>query len=165
MRFFHIKFIIAHQFDSFHLNSVLKNSLRGFPLNGCQFKVPESHRGIVFQEDHRPLDENAERTFKVSGIFNEFTYWNYDKVPSDNDKLKQALGWNEFAKAVRITFIDFIYFIVSLVFDSAISRTLYFFIELVMMIGFVSFLPFIHCYTTYILKYINCTSDSSQIIS
>lgn len=83
------------------LFAVLKNSLRGFPLNGCPFEVPKTHRGIVFQEDHRPLDENAERTFKVTGIFNEFTYWNYDKQPSENDKLKQALGWNDLAKVVR----------------------------------------------------------------
>lgn len=84
------------------LFTVLKNSLRGFPLNGCNIKVPSSHRGIVFQEDQRPLDENAERTFKVSGIFDESTYWNYDKLPSNNDKLKQALTWNDYAKAVRM---------------------------------------------------------------
>lgn len=78
----------------------MKNSLRGFPLNGCQFQVPKSHRGIVFQEDQRPLDENAERTFKANGIFDEFTYWNYDKQPSENDKLKQALVWNDLAKVV-----------------------------------------------------------------
>lgn len=82
------------------LFTVLKNSFRGFPLNGCQFKVPESHRGVVFQEDQRPLDENAERTFKVAGIFNKFVYWNYDKQPSQNDKLKQALIWNDLAEAV-----------------------------------------------------------------
>lgn len=94
--------------------TVLKNSLRGFPLNGCKFQVPESHRGIIFQEDQRPLDENAGRTFKVRGIFNEFTYWNYDKQPSDNDKLKQALVWNNFAKVVsRIKHIT-IMFIFSL---------------------------------------------------
>lgn len=83
--------------------AVLRNSLRGFPLNGCQFKVPESYQGVIFQENHRPLDENDDRTFKVSGTFNEFTYWNYDKNPSENDKLKQALQWNEFANAVSIS--------------------------------------------------------------
>lgn len=80
--------------------TVLKNSLRGFPMSGCKFNVPKSHRGIIFQEVQRPLDENADRTFKVNGIFNEFTYWNYDKHPSDNDKLNQALMWNDFANAV-----------------------------------------------------------------
>lgn len=79
---------------------MLKNSLRGFPLNGCQFKVPSEYRGVVFREDQRPLDENVDRTFKVDGIFDEFTYWNYDKLPSNNDKLKQALDWNTFAQAV-----------------------------------------------------------------
>lgn len=72
-------------------------------MNGCQFKVPETHRGVVFQEDQRPLDENAERTFKAAGIFDEFVYWNYDKQPSDNDKLKQALMWNNLADAVSET--------------------------------------------------------------
>lgn len=86
--------------------SVFKNSLRGFPLNGCDFQVPKSHRGIVFQEDQRPLDENAARTFKVSGIFDEFRYWNYDKQPSENDKLKQALVWNGLAKCVSQMQID-----------------------------------------------------------
>lgn len=75
--------------------------MRGFPLNGCNFKVPESYQGIIFQETQRPLSETDDRTFKVSGIFDEFTYWNYDKVPSDNDKLKQALQWNEFAATIH----------------------------------------------------------------
>lgn len=83
------------------LQTVLKNSLRGAPLDGCQFKVPETHCGVIFQENNRPLDQNADRTFKARGIFNEFTYWNYDKKPSDNDKLKQCLAWNDFAKVVR----------------------------------------------------------------
>lgn len=80
--------------------SVKKNSLRGFPLDGCTFKVPDSHQGIVFQETQRPMEENARRTFKVRGTFDEFTYWNYDKEPSENDQLKQALVWNDFSKAV-----------------------------------------------------------------
>lgn len=93
--------------------------MRGFPLNGCQFQVPASHRGLVFQENDRPLDENTERTFKVSGMFDEFTYWNYDKLPSDNDKLKQALVWNDFANAVR----DQIYFMfLSFFIDSSLTE-------------------------------------------
>lgn len=83
------------------LHQDLKNSLRGFPLNGCNFKVPKPYQGIIFQETQRPLNETDDRTFKVSGIFDEFTYWNYDKVPSDNDKLKRALQWNEFAAAIH----------------------------------------------------------------
>lgn len=103
----HFDYLITFYKSSFYcfffrICLVLKNSLRGFPLNGCQFKVPESYRGIVFQEDQRPLDENAERTFKPSGVFDEFIYWNYDKLPSHNDKLKQALAWNEYAKTVRM---------------------------------------------------------------
>lgn len=104
-----VSILFKYAFDSSHsthsfwhvLFLVLKNSLRGFPLNGCQFNVPETYRGVVFQEDQRPLDENAERTFKAAAVFNEFTYWNYDKQPSENDKLKQALTWNNFAEALH----------------------------------------------------------------
>lgn len=88
-------------FPLFSLLQDLKNSLRGFPLNGCNFKVPEAYQGIIFQETQRPLNETDDRTFKVSGVFDEFKYWNYDKLPSENDKLKQALQWNEFAAAIH----------------------------------------------------------------
>lgn len=77
-----------------------KNALRGFPLDGCTFKVPEHFQGIVFQETQRPMEENARRTFKVCATFDEFTYWNYDKEPSENDQLKQALIWSDFANVV-----------------------------------------------------------------
>lgn len=59
-------------------------------------------QGIVFQELNRPLDENEERTFKVNGLFSDFTYWNYDRDPSENDMIRQALQWVDFAKAVCV---------------------------------------------------------------
>lgn len=87
--------------NAFH-STDLSNSLRGYPLNGCKFTVPDTHEGVIFQETQRPLDETADRTFKVKGVFNEFTYWNYDKIPSHDDKLKQALQWNKYADAVSV---------------------------------------------------------------
>lgn len=81
---------------------VLKNSLRGYPLDGCKFDVPKEYQGVVFHEIQKPLQENTDRTFKANGTFSNFTYWNYDREPSDNDVLKQALLWNEFANVVRI---------------------------------------------------------------
>lgn len=45
----------------------------------------------MFQETKKPLDEDSDRVFKVSGSFDSFTYWNYDKVPSNADAIKQAL--------------------------------------------------------------------------
>lgn len=81
----------------------LSNAIRGYPLDGCKFSVPESFHGVVFQEMNRPLEENAERTFKVNGVFKDFTYWNYNREPSENDQLKQALQWNDFANAVSLS--------------------------------------------------------------
>lgn len=78
----------------------MKNSLRGYPLDGCKMKLPENYEGVVYQETKRPLVESTKRFFKTKGIFSEFTYWNYDKEPSNNDALKQALVWNDFANVV-----------------------------------------------------------------
>lgn len=82
---------------------VLKNALRGYPLDGCRMKVPEKLQGIVYQEPLCPMDENAKRFFRAEGIFSEFIYWNYDREPSKNDALKQALEWNDFANVVSST--------------------------------------------------------------
>lgn len=37
------------------------------------------------------MDEDSDRTLQASGLFDKFTYWNYDKVPSNGDAIKQAL--------------------------------------------------------------------------
>lgn len=37
------------------------------------------------------MDEESDRIFKATGSFDAFTYWNYDKVPSNADAIKQAL--------------------------------------------------------------------------
>lgn len=80
----------------------MTNALRGFPLAGCKLTVPKTHEGVIFQESHRSLGEDVDRNFKIKAVFNEFTYWNYDKIPSKEDKLNQALQWNEFADAVSL---------------------------------------------------------------
>ena len=80
----------------------MTNALRGFPLAGCKFTVPKTHEGVIFLETHRSSDADVDRNFKIKAVFDEFTYWNYDKIPSKEDKLNQALQWNEFADAVSL---------------------------------------------------------------
>lgn len=67
------------------------NSLRGYPIVGKPLQIPATHIGMVFQEDKQPLDENADRTFRQTCRFQQFTYWNYDQLPSANDSLKKAV--------------------------------------------------------------------------
>lgn len=78
----------------------LSNALRGFPLNGRKFKTPDGVLGVVYEENKTKLSE-ANRTLKVNSVFNEYVYWNYDKIPSDNDALIKALDWIEISKSVR----------------------------------------------------------------
>uniref|UniRef100_A0A1I8M8C6 Uncharacterized protein n=1 Tax=Musca domestica TaxID=7370 RepID=A0A1I8M8C6_MUSDO len=72
-------------------NGFLTNALRGYPLQGEIKKVPANITGVVLQETRKPLDEEAERILRVKGTFEEFTYWNYDKIPSASDGYTQAL--------------------------------------------------------------------------
>ncbi|XP_075160525.1 ribonuclease H2 subunit C [Haematobia irritans] len=72
-------------------NGCLKNCLRGYPLEGEEKSVPSNYKGLVLQETRKPLDEEADRILRVKGTFKNFTYWNYDKIPSAADGYNQAL--------------------------------------------------------------------------
>ncbi|XP_016976450.1 uncharacterized protein LOC108042619 [Drosophila rhopaloa] len=72
-------------------NGILTNSLRGYPLVGEQLKVPEQYRGLVLQETEKSINKSIDRQLRLTGVFEEFTYWNYDKVPSNGDAYRQAL--------------------------------------------------------------------------
>lgn len=80
----------------------LTNALRGHPVNGRRFKTPDGVLGVVYEENKTKLSE-TNRTLKVHSVFNEYVYWNYDKIPSDNDAIIKALDWIEISKSVRIS--------------------------------------------------------------
>lgn len=75
-------------------------SFRGRPLIGEAISLPSGFKGLVVQETKQPLVENVERTMHVSNIFDELTYWNWDKTPSPNDPFISALNWIDVSKAV-----------------------------------------------------------------
>ncbi|XP_030565069.1 uncharacterized protein LOC115765563 [Drosophila novamexicana] len=78
-------------------SGVLINALRGYPLLGKREPVPDGYRGVVLQE----TDPNQEqRQLRLTGTFQDFTYWNYDKVPSKGDGYQQALIMLEVADAL-----------------------------------------------------------------
>lgn len=81
---------------------VLKNSLRGYPLQGCKKSIPSGLKGIVLTESKKLTTENTDRDLQLSGHFDEFTYWNYDKIPSKNDPYEKAHQWMEISDTVRI---------------------------------------------------------------
>jgi len=68
---------------------------------GEQLKVPEGYRGLVLQETEKPISESSDRQLRLTGVFGDFTYWNYDKVPSNDDAYRQALLLADVAQAVR----------------------------------------------------------------
>ncbi|XP_017079118.1 uncharacterized protein LOC108113127 [Drosophila eugracilis] len=81
-------------------SGILTNALRGYPLMGEQLKVPAGFRGLVLQETSKPISESSDRQLRLTGAFEEFTYWNYDKVPSNGDAFRQAILLVDVAKAL-----------------------------------------------------------------
>lgn len=63
--------------------------------------VPPNYKGIVLNEKRKPLNEDEDRKFTSSTVFNEFTYWNYDKIPSVNDPLRKAYDWIDIAETLH----------------------------------------------------------------
>lgn len=92
-------------------NGVMRNTFRGHPLEGCRFTVPNTHKGLIFQETDTPLDENTNRVFKLAGSFDSFDYWNYDKAPSKADAFRQMWDVVSVAEAVSDLFrLDSIFY-------------------------------------------------------
>lgn len=63
---------------------------------------PEGYVGMVLHESVKPATENEDRKFYVVHNFDSIVYWNYDKTPSKNDALDQALAWIDIAEAVSV---------------------------------------------------------------
>lgn len=67
---------------------------------GKVVNVPEDYVGIVFHETCRPASQKDERKFFPVHQFDKFVNWNWDKIPSKNDTIRQALDWIDIADAV-----------------------------------------------------------------
>ncbi|XP_059608454.1 ribonuclease H2 subunit C [Phlebotomus argentipes] len=84
------------KFEKTDANGVVRNSLRGYPLVGENFTVPSTHQGIVLTT---ATSDSA--TMEISKHFSEFSYWNYDTLPSRNDSLRQAMDWLDISRALH----------------------------------------------------------------
>lgn len=80
--------------------AVLTASFRGYPLQGKDVQFPENYKGLILHESVRPDNDKDDRKFYVVNTFDSFTYWNWNKTPSGDDKIIKALDWLEIAEAV-----------------------------------------------------------------
>ena len=107
-----VRFLIYFSRTSNSFNTlfiVLINSLRGYPLKGVEMKLPENLQGIVFRENEQLKIEEAERELKFGGKFDSFTYWNYDRNPTENDAYKKLTHYLKTSEAVSWLLNDCIY--------------------------------------------------------
>ncbi|XP_018579490.1 uncharacterized protein LOC108917412 [Anoplophora glabripennis] len=87
-------------------NGTFTGSFRGCPLRGKKVEIPESYVGLVLHESIKPSREKDERKFYIINNFNEITFWNWDKVTSDNDSITQALQWIDIAEALHSPILE-----------------------------------------------------------
>ncbi|CAH1113325.1 unnamed protein product [Psylliodes chrysocephalus] len=81
-------------------------SFRGYPLKGKPLGLPEGYVGVVLHESVKPETEKCERKFYVTYKFSKIHYWNWDKAPSDNDSIVQALQWMDIAEALHSPILE-----------------------------------------------------------
>ncbi|XP_020290648.1 ribonuclease H2 subunit C [Pseudomyrmex gracilis] len=86
-----------HKVDEEHSDC----SFRGYPLQGKKIKVPAGYKGVMFIENKKADTENNNRNLYSTGTFSQFTYWNYDRIPSKNDAVAAALDWIDIAEALH----------------------------------------------------------------
>lgn len=83
----------------------LSTSFRGYPLDGKKVVVPKGYTGVILHETIKPTTNREDRKFYTMHKFDSFTYWNWDKEPSKNDVVLQALDWIDVAEVVSILHI------------------------------------------------------------
>ncbi|XP_060078895.1 ribonuclease H2 subunit C-like [Ylistrum balloti] len=76
-------------------------SFRGRPLKGEVIQVPHGYTGLVVKETRKAVTEDEDRHLATMNKFHEVNYWNLDKTPCEDDKMKQALHWLELAKVLH----------------------------------------------------------------
>jgi len=63
--------------------------------------------GVVLKElpveAHLHDDDGDEKHLAVTHKFKDFTYWNLDSTPSDNDKIMQVMKWIDIANVVYLS--------------------------------------------------------------
>ncbi|XP_046752014.1 ribonuclease H2 subunit C [Diprion similis] len=79
----------------------LTTSFRGYPLQGKTITLPKGYTGLVLHENKNAESESLDRNLFATGKFTQFTYWNYDKLPSKNDAVVAALEWIDIAEALH----------------------------------------------------------------
>ncbi len=81
----------------------LRASLRGRPLDGKVVSLPDGVSAFVLQtgRDDGLRSDDHKRTLRVVKACKDMTVWNYDKVPSKDDKFNQALGWLDMAEILH----------------------------------------------------------------
>lgn len=65
--------------------------------------VPEGYTGLVLREAQPSVEPEGGKVMKGLALFDQFTYWNWDRQPSRSDKYQQALDWLEVANVIQGT--------------------------------------------------------------
>lgn len=74
-------------------------SFRGRPLHGKKILLPDNYIGSVVKKSTDKKSGND--TITDIKKLDEFTYWNWDQIPSKNDPIVKAIQWLEVSKAIH----------------------------------------------------------------
>lgn len=69
-------------------------SFRGRPLIGKEIDIPADYVGVV-------LENNTNTELCATKQFEKFIYWNWDKIPSNDDAIIKMMEWIDIAKAIH----------------------------------------------------------------
>ena len=81
---------------------ILTASFRGKPFQGKCVKLPEGYSGhVVSKHSDVPKNLSSTKSTQIKKHFNEFTYWNWDELPSKEDTVVKGIGWIKIAQTLH----------------------------------------------------------------
>lgn len=77
---------------------MLTASFRGRPLQGKRISLPEGYTGFGIRQKNSKANDKKSKDVTQ---FKEFTYWNWDELPTNKDVIVKALRWTNIAKSIH----------------------------------------------------------------
>ncbi|XP_011626605.1 ribonuclease H2 subunit C [Amborella trichopoda] len=81
-------------------------AFRGRKLLGTTLTIPHGYSGYVLemhngQKEKAPKNEGESNCWKARATFQNFTYWNHDSLPSQDDAFVRCFHWFPVANALH----------------------------------------------------------------
>jgi len=81
-------------------DALWRATFRGKPMTGLKVSTPDGYTGVLCSAEERDGGTDLVADADRGQVIKDVVYWNWDKVPTDEDPLLAALRWTRLSEAM-----------------------------------------------------------------